>query len=149
MAGAGTRLGLWTHFVTQFSGTVFALLWGYPFLVVGERRSPTEAGLLLTLLVAGSMFANVAVGQAIARWPLRRSVPVLVIVGSTVIAWTVVLVWPGRAPLSVLILLVLVLSTNGPGSMTGFDYARTENEAERIGSATGIVNVGGFSASLR
>jgi hypothetical protein len=50
--------------------------------------------------------------------------------------------------LSVLILLVLVLSTNGPGSMTGFDYARTENEAERIGSATGIVNVGGFSASL-
>jgi MFS family permease len=144
----GTRLGLWTHFVTQFSGTVFALLWGYPFLVVGERRSPTEAGLLLTLLVAGSMVANVAVGQAIARWPLRRSVPVLVIVGATVIAWTVVLVWPGRAPLSVLILLVLVLSTNGPGSMTGFDYARTENEAERIGSATGIVNVGGFSASL-
>ena len=30
----------------------------------------------------------------------------------------------------------------------GFDYARTENEAERIGSATGIVNVGGFVASL-
>src|SRR4051794_25698205 len=28
----GTRLGLWTHFVAQFSGTVFALLWGYPFL---------------------------------------------------------------------------------------------------------------------
>jgi hypothetical protein len=30
----------------------------------------------------------------------------------------------------------------------GFDYARTENDAERIGSATGIVNVGGFVASL-
>src|SRR4051794_30246406 len=28
----GTRLGLWTHFVAQFSGLVFALLWGYPFL---------------------------------------------------------------------------------------------------------------------
>ena len=38
----GTRLGLWTHFTTQFSGTVFALLWGFPFLVSGEgsaRRS--------------------------------------------------------------------------------------------------------------
>src|SRR3954470_18691412 len=24
----GTRLGLWTHFTTQFTGTVFALMWG-------------------------------------------------------------------------------------------------------------------------
>src|SRR6185312_10174972 len=27
----GTRLGLWTHTGTQFSGTVFALLWGVPY----------------------------------------------------------------------------------------------------------------------
>ena len=44
--------------------------------------------------------------------------------------------------------LVVVLSTNGPGSMIGFDFARTENPAERIGSASGVVNVGGFVASL-
>ena len=25
----GTRLGLWSHFATQFSGMVFALLWGF------------------------------------------------------------------------------------------------------------------------
>jgi hypothetical protein len=30
----------------------------------------------------------------------------------------------------------------------GFDYARTENHPSRLGSATGIVNVGGFIASL-
>jgi hypothetical protein len=32
--------------------------------------------------------------------------------------------------------------------MLGFDYARTENPPARIGSASGIVNVGGFVASL-
>ena len=32
--------------------------------------------------------------------------------------------------------------------MIGFDYARTENEPGRLGSATRIVNVGGFVASL-
>jgi hypothetical protein len=32
--------------------------------------------------------------------------------------------------------------------MIGFDFARTENPAERMGSATGVVNVGGFVASL-
>ena len=58
------------------------------------------------------------------------------------------LAWPGPAPLALLVVLVLVLATNGPGSMVGFDYARTENEPARLGSATGIVNVGGFVASL-
>ena len=32
--------------------------------------------------------------------------------------------------------------------MIGFDYARTENPVERSGSASGVVNVGGFIASL-
>jgi MFS family permease len=144
----GTRLGLWTHFVSQFSGTVFALLWGYPFLVIGEHRTPAEAGLLLTLLVVVSMVIGPVVGHLAGRWPYRRSVPVLAIVTSTVLAWTIVLAWPGRAPLALLIGLVIVLASNGPGSLMGFDYARTENESERVGSATGIVNVGGFVASL-
>jgi MFS family permease len=144
----GTRLGLWTHFVTQFSGTVFALLWGYPFLVVGEHRTPAQAGLLITLLVVAAMGIGPTLGHFAGRWPYRRSLPVLVIVGATVATWTVVLAWPGRAPLALLVVLVVVLASNGPGSLMGFDYARTENEAERIGSATGIVNVGGFVASL-
>ena len=43
----GTRLGLWTHLVSQFSGVVFAPLSWYPFLVLGAGRSPAEAGLLM------------------------------------------------------------------------------------------------------
>jgi MFS family permease len=144
----GTRLGLWTHFVTQFSGTVFVLLWGYPFLVVGEGRSPAEAGAQLTLLVLVSMIVGPVLGQLVGRWPYRRSVPVLAIVLSSALVWAVVLAWPGRAPLALLVVLVLVLGANGPGSMVGFDFARTENPPQRIGSATGIVNVGGFVASL-
>jgi nitrate/nitrite transporter NarK len=147
-AEPGTRLGLWTHFVTQFPSTVFALLWGYPFLVVGERRSPTEAGLLLTLLVLVSLVVGPTLGHVVGRWPYRRSLPTLTIVASSAAAWTLVLTWPGRAPLLLLVLLVVVLATNGPGAMVGFDYARTENPVARISSATGIVNVGGFIASL-
>ena len=144
----GTRLGLWTHFTSQFSGTVFALLWGYPFLVVGEHQSPAVAGLLMTLLVAVGIVIGPVLGSVAGRYPFRRSLPILVIVLATATVWTVVLAWPGRAPLPLLVLLVIVLASNGPGSMMGFDYARTENEVERIGSATGIVNVGGFVASL-
>jgi MFS family permease len=144
----GTRLGLYTHLVTQFSGTVFALLWGYPFLVVGEGRSPATAAALLTLLVVVGMAVGPAFGRLCGRWPLRRSDLVFSILAATVSVWTVVLLWPGPAPLPLLVVLVVVLATNGPGSMIGFDYARTENPAERLGSASGVVNVGGFVASL-
>jgi MFS family permease len=144
----GTRIGLYTHLVTQFSGTVFALLWGYPFLVVGEGRSPATAAGLLTLLVLVGMCVGPVLGRLCGRWPLRRSVLVFTILAATVTVWTVVLLWPGRAPLPILVLLVVVLGTNGPGSMIGFDYARTENPVERMGSASGVVNVGGFVASL-
>ena len=144
----GTRLGLWTHFVTQFSGSVFGLLWGYPFLVAGEGRSATTAGALLSLLVLCGMVVGPLLGRLVGTFPLRRSVLVLTIVGSSALTWTVVLLWPGRAPLWLLVLLVVVLASNGPGSIVGLDYARTENPPARIGSASGIVNVGGFVASL-
>jgi hypothetical protein len=70
------------------------------------------------------------------------------VVGATALVWTAVLAWPGRAPLPLLVLLVVVLGSNGPASMIGFDFARTENPARRLGSASGGVNVGGFVASL-
>ncbi|MGY1643897.1 nitrate/nitrite transporter [Geodermatophilus sp. SYSU D00703] len=144
----GTRIGLYTHLVTQFSGTVFALLWGYPFLVVGEGRSPETAAGLLTLLVVVGILVGPLLGRLCGRWPLRRSTLVFGILVLTAATWTVVLLWPGRAPLPLLVLLVVVLGTNGPGSMIGFDFARTWNPAERQGSASGVVNVGGFLASL-
>jgi len=87
-------------------------------------------------------------GRLCGRWPLRRSVLVFGILGLTASIWTVVLVLPGPAPLWLLVVLVVVLGTNGPGSMIGFDFARTWNPVERQGSASGVVNVGGFVASL-
>lgn len=147
-AEPGTRIGLWTHFVTQFSGTVFALLWGYPFLVRGERMSAATAGALLSGMVFVGMVVGPVLGRLTGRWPLRRSALTFAVVGATAAAWTAVLAWPGRAPTALVVLLVVVLATNGPASMIGFDYARTFNPSRRLGSASGIVNVGGFVASL-
>ena len=66
----------------------------------------------------------------------------------TASTWAVVLALPHRAPLWLLVMLVLVLALGGPGSLIGFDFARTFNPPNRLGTATGIVNVGGFVAAL-
>ncbi|HET9657118.1 MAG TPA: MFS transporter [Kineosporiaceae bacterium] len=144
----GTRLGLWTHFTTQFPGTVFALMWGFPFLVSGEGVTSATAGAFLTGFVLVGMVAGPVLGVLVERHPLRRSWLVLGVVAANAAAWTLVIAWPGRAPLPVLTVLVVALAVGGPGSMIGFDFARTFNPPNRLGTATGIVNVGGFIASL-
>lgn len=144
----GTRLGLWTHFTTQFSGTMFVLMWGFPFLVSGEGLTEQDAGRLLSAMVPVGVVCGPAIGMLVQRHPLRRSWLVLTILAAVVLAWTAVLAWPGRAPMWLLTILVATLATGGPASMIGFDFARTFNPASRLGTATGIVNVGGFVASL-
>src|SRR5664280_2186434 len=144
----GTRLGLWSHFTVQFGATVFALLWGFPFLVSGQGLTPGAASDLLIVMTVTAVATSPLIGAFVTRWPYSRSTLVLWIVGAIMAVWAVVLLWPGRAPLWLLVVLVVVLAVGGPGSMVGFDLARTFNPPTRLGSATGIVNVGGFVASL-
>ena len=144
----GTRLGLWTHFSTQFSATALGLLWGYPFFVRGEQLSESTAGLLLTILVLAVMAAGPILAWIITNHPWHRSTLVVGIVLSIVGVWTVVLVWPGNAPMPLLVLLVIVVGIGGPASMIGFDFGRTFNPEHRMGGAIGIINQGGFVASL-
>ncbi|WP_457144770.1 MFS transporter [Mycobacterium sp. URHB0021] len=144
----GTRLGFFTHMGTQFSVTVFALMWGVPYLTVAQGLSIGAAGTLLTISVVAAIAAGIVVGVFTGRKPHRRSRLVLAIIASNVIAWTVVLALPVRAPLWLLVVLVVVISIGGPGSMVGFDFARTFNPSTTLGTAQGMVNMGGFIAAL-
>ncbi|WP_246142527.1 MFS transporter [Nocardioides rubriscoriae] len=147
-AHPGTRLGFWMHFSTQFSGTTLGLLWGYPFLVQGEGLSDATAGVLLSLIVVAAMYSGPVLGYLVGRHPWHRSSMVIGIVAAIVVVWTAVLLWPGAAPLWLLVVLTQVVGIGGPASMIGFDLARTSNPAERLASATGIINQAGFAASL-
>ncbi|MDF8264735.1 MFS transporter [Luteipulveratus flavus] len=144
----GTRLGLWCHFTSQFSANVFAIMWGFPFLTAGEGLSTGEASRLLALMVVTTVLSSPLFGVFVSRYPYSRSTLILGVVATIMTVWTVVLLWPGRAPMWLLVVLVVATAIGGPGSMIGFDLARTFNPPTRIGSATGIVNVGGFVAAL-
>jgi MFS family permease len=148
-AHPGTRLAFWSHFTTPFSGTAFVLLWGFPFLTVGEGLTPAMASLLFTVYVVFGILVGPVIGALSARHPTRRSrLLVLPVIGIQVVAWLAVILWPGPSPLWLLFALAFAMSTGGPGSMIGFDHARTFNPRHRLSTATGITNVGGFLAAL-
>jgi MFS family permease len=144
----GTRLGFFTHMGSQFSVTAFALMWGVPYLTVAQGQSTAVTGALLTVSVVAAISAGIVIGIFTGRYPHRRSRIVLAIIFSNAVAWTVVLALPGRAPLWLLLVLIVVISVGGPGSMVGFDFARTFNPSATLGTAQGMVNMGGFIASL-
>lgn len=148
LARPGTQLGFWSHFVSQSSATMFALLWGFPFLSVGLGYGPSMAAGLLTLITVTAMVAGPLLGLLSARFPFRRSNIVLGVVIVMGVAWTIVLAWPGTPPLWLVVALLVAIAIGGPASLIGLDFARTFNPARSLGSASGIVNVGGFSASL-
>ena len=148
LARPGTQLAFWSHFVTQSSLTVFALLWGFPFLSVALGYGPSLAAGLMTITVGSALVTGPLLGILVARFPLRRSNVVLAIVIAMGVVWTAVLAWPGQPPLWLIVVLLLVIAVGGPGSLIGFDIARTFNPRRAFGSASGIVNVGGFTATF-
>jgi MFS family permease len=144
----GTRLGFFGHMGTQFSMMVFSLLWGVPYLMSAQGLTSAEAGGLVTLFVVSAIVIGPVIGVLTARHPLRRSWLVLGIIAADVTVWTTVLALPEAAPRWLLVVLVIVLAAGGPGSVVGFDIARTTNPTENLGIAQSIVNLGGFLASL-
>ena len=103
---------------------------------------------MLTISVVTAIVSGIVIGILTGRRPHRRSRLVLTIIASNALVWTVVLALPSAAPHWLLVVLIVVISIGGPGSMVGFDFARTFNPRATLGTAQGAVNMGGFLASL-
>lgn len=147
-AEPGTRLAFWLGFPTLFTGMMFGVMWGYPFLVIGQGLSPGVAGILMTVLAVSGLGYGLTIGTVMARHPFYRSRIGIGLVCLAAAVWAVVLLWPGPAPLWLLVVLVLVLPPTSVAAITSFDFARTFNPPKRLGSAIGLVNVGGFAGTL-
>jgi sugar phosphate permease len=119
-------------------------MWGYPFLTAGLGLDVPSAAGIFSLLVVGNVVAGPVIGYLVARFPLRRSNLVLAVVIVIVAVWVLVILWPGTPPLTLVIALYLAIGMGGPGSLVGFDVARTFNPSHALGSASGFVNTGGF-----
>ncbi|SFO87429.1 MFS transporter [Amycolatopsis rubida] len=143
----GTRLGFWVHFSTMFAPNVLTLLWGMPFLVQGEGLPAATASALLTVFVFGSMAGGPLLGAVIGRAPALRVPLVIGYLAGAAIVWAVLLGWNGHVPVGVLVPAFAFLTLGGPASMIGFAIARDYNPLSRVGTATGVVNVGGFLAT--
>jgi MFS family permease len=144
----GTGLGFWCHFASPFGGNVFGLLWGFPFLVSAEGVPADVARLMVSGVVVVTIVIGPLFGLVSGRFPHRRVALIAGSVTAQAVAWTVVLAWPGTPPWLALLVLVVILGSGGSASLVAFDVARAAVAPSQVGRASGVVNVGGFVASL-
>ncbi len=145
----GTRLGFWLHFACMSSATAFGVLWGYPFLVQGAGFSRGSASATLLVSVVTGLSVTPFVGLVTSRRPSVRVPMAIGVCLATLTGWTVVLAAPaGSLPRAVVVAFVFVMSAGPPASAIAFALARDYNGPALIGTATGVVNVGGFTAAI-
>jgi MFS family permease len=143
-----TRKAFWVHFTMQSSGSMFILLWGYPFMIQGEGLSRPVASSLLASFVFIGFFVGPVFSDLCIKWPHRRHAIVTALYGLMAGAWLLIFFTPGQNPLWQIVLLVSAIGVGGPASMIAFDYSRVAIPIYRLGSSNGIINSGGFIATF-
>jgi sugar phosphate permease len=147
-AHPATRAGFWVHFSTMSFTAMLSVLWGQPFLIAqGFSRSGASAVLTMSVLMA--IISSLLVGAGVSRRPAARVPFALGVAFTVVCGWAVLVLGFGGRPPHVLVVIAVVGSAiGGPASAVGFALARDYNPAETVGTASGLVNVGGFSATI-
>ena len=144
----GTRLGFWVHFSCMSLTTMFSVLWGLPYLVA-QGFSPAAASGVLLVCVLAAIAISPAVGMVFGRFPAARVPFAVGVCLVTVAGWVMLLAcFGGRPPHALIVAVTALMAAGGPASTIGFSLARDYNARTVVGTATGVVNVGGFSAAI-
>jgi MFS family permease len=144
----GTRLGFWVHFSCMSLTTMFSVLWGLPYLVA-QGFSPAAASGVLLLCVLAAIAISPVVGMVFGRFPAARVPFAVGVCLVTVAGWVTLLAcFGGRPPHPLIAAVAALMAAGGPASTIGFSLARDYNAGTMVGTATGVVNVGGFSAAI-
>jgi MFS family permease len=148
-ARPGTRHGFWVHMALFCPFLTIGALWGGPFLEQSQGFSASAAATYLLLLTAAFAVSGPALGAIAGRGVRAQNRTVLTLNALVAGAWLAIVTWPGGHPPHALLLAgFLVCGMATAGGMVAFDIGRRENPVLAGGSATAMVNCGGFSAAI-
>jgi MFS family permease len=145
---SSTKTAFWVHFCTMSPSTLLLLLWGVPFLVVGEGIDRPVALALLGSMVFVGVISGSTFGLICAKYPNSRRPIVTVSVLLMLAGWAQVLLTPGRADLAQVVLMLFLTAVAAPTSMIAFDFSREHTKKSELGATNGFINIGGFLASF-
>lgn len=140
-------LGFFIHF-TLMSQVVFTLLWGKPLMTLGMGLSDGQASTVLVVNMVVSVVVGPVAGIISARAGRGRPVVAL---GATVIVavcWVVFFLPDAPRGFAAIVAMNIILPGMAPVANFGFDTVREEVDRRFTATATGLSNMGGFTAAM-
>jgi MFS family permease len=130
------------------SQVVFTLLWGKPLMTLGMGLSEGQASTVLVVNMVVSVLVGPLAGIISARAGRGRP---LVALGATVlvaVSWVVFFLPDAPRGYAAIIIMNIVLPGLAPVANFGFDTVREEVDRRFTATATGLANMGGFTAAM-
>jgi MFS family permease len=147
IAQPGTRYAFLIHFVLMGQFVALTALWGDPWLTKAQGQSAGTASTVLMACVVAYTVSIFGSGHLATRTPRTKQRVVEVAVLAVLLAWVALICSPGRLPLAAIIVLFVIMGAGSGISMLAFDAVRIANPSHRLGTASGVVNVGGFASA--
>jgi MFS family permease len=143
-----TRLACWLQVSCNSVAMAFLLLWGFPYLTRGAGLDDDAAGAVLLAAVLVCAAVMPLAGLWFSRHPRHRVASSSGVIAAGLALWAVVLVW-GESPPDALVAGALLISVAGiPAAGAAFAIVRDGVETGVMSTATGIVNAGGYLATV-
>ena len=132
------------NFGTYGGFIVFAGTWGVSYLVHVYGIDIGQASVYMTFAYIGYMIGAPSAGLLSARLQSLK-IPTLILVGSAVIFWLLLLTWPsGQIPLWMFYFISLLIGFGGASTVLSFPMARVVSISGHTGLITATVNLGVF-----
>ena len=144
-----TRHGFFLHLGAMAPFAIVGAVWGVPYMVGSQGMTRAAASAFLLAMVASFAAAGPVIGALAGHDPERQRRLSIVVPTASTIGWGLLVAWPTpQVPRPLLLLVLAVTGAAAGASMLAFEIARREAPPVAAGSATALVNCGGFSGAV-
>lgn len=149
---AASSRATWQAFFIHYTGLhanlVFLMMWGVPMMTESMGLSSAQAGMVITINSIAMVIVSPFHGRLSARAGRNRDLAALFLSVMHLAAWVWFFSSSDPRGLIAIIIMVILIALSSPASNYGFDQIRETLDRNVVATATGLANMGGFTAGM-
>lgn len=143
-----TWQGFFIHYAGLHANLVFIMMWGVPMMTESMGLSSAQAGMVLTINSIAMVIISPFHGRLSSFAGRNRDLAALLFSLFHLAAWFWFFSSSDPRGLVAVIIMVIIIAIASPSSNYGFDQIRETLDRNVVATATGLANMGGFTAGM-
>src|SRR5699024_5678255 len=148
LSSRATWQGFFIHYAGLHANLVFIMMWGVPMMTESMGFSSAQAGMVLTINSIAMIIVSPFHGRVSSLSGRHRDLSAFFLSLMHLLAWLWFFSSPSPRGLAVIIAMMVLMALSSPSSNYGFDQIRETLDRNVVATATGLANMGGFTAGM-